>query len=374
MNALQSLLNSYVEKGIVPGVAAAIAEQGGDVLMASAGFADLGWREPMTCSTQLRIYSLTKPMIACAVLQLAERGMVGLDDPVADYLPAFRHLKVRGADRIVSDACTVRTLLNMTSGIVPFFRDDSEETAQLRREIIEQELPFTTIGLADRIAEIPLAFLPGTGFIYGMSYEVLAALIEVASGQKLSEYLRQWIFDPLRMDRTAFHITCPKHHADILRMTPDGLKIANEARYKPVEDSPGIEWGGDGLYSTVEDYLRFLTDLTFDHRVISGKTLRMMITPEATHLCRDSFCSNPLLHGYGYGMGVRVACSSDTMAGEKGLGEFGWYGHTGGWSMSNIGKGVTALLVSQCLPSPHQQTVPDFSRLIYGIGKEEQSR
>lgn len=362
--ALQQLLDSFVQSGAVPGVCASVTLNGCEPVYAAAGWADAEGLQPMNEDTQLRVYSLTKPVIACAVMQLTERGRISLNDPVAAYLPSFTHQTVCQADGTTAPArpCTLLHLLQMTSGIVPYYRDDSPSVSALRNRIDAATLqgsPFSTEQLADEIAGIPLRFQPGEGFLYGMSYEVLAAIIEKVVGIRLSTYLHQAIFEPLRMSRTAFFSSCPGKRADILKRSNGVLTTAPEARYQPVLQLPSIEWGGDGLYSSLRDYTQFANALAFGSPILSTASLHRIIQPEPLKLCRESFDEIPILHSFSYGLGVRVA----EVGGQAG--EFGWYGHAGNWFMCHAEKRVSAVLLAQYLPSPHTALIPPFRDFVY---------
>jgi CubicO group peptidase (beta-lactamase class C family) len=367
---LEQLLASFVSERTVHGVCASISIRERETVYASAGFADAACQMRMDENVQLRIYSMTKPVVACAVMQLAEQGKLSLLDPVEKHLPCFANQKVRCADGRLAAAkrCTILNLLEMTSGIVPYYRDHSPEVQALRSRVAASEKtsdPMDTRTLADAIAQIPLGHQPGEGFIYGMSFEILAAVIESVTGMRLGEYLLYNVFAPLSMNDTAFFSNRSERRADILTNKNGTFSIAKEERYQPVLQPPAIEWGGDGLYSTLRDFTQFAQSLTYGAPLLKPETIRRMAQPEPLELCRSHFDSIGILRGCGYGLGQRVVCHPQDGVPTSAIGEYGWYGHAGSWFMCHAEKKVSAVLLTQCLPSPHDALVSRFRAFVY---------
>jgi CubicO group peptidase (beta-lactamase class C family) len=262
---------------------------------------------------------------------------------------------------------TVCHLLQMTSGIPTFHSDTSPEVRALAGEMEEaqaQGRPLTTMQAAERIGRLPLRFQPGEGFLYGMSMDVAGAVIEAVTGRTLAEYLDETVFTPFEMRDTAFYVKAPERLADIVRGDGGGFRRAPEPRYHQVPEPPAFACGGDGVYSTLHDILRFADRLSCAEGTADAATVRQMTSPPLKDLSAASFHEIPILRGKRYAMGCSVVTRPDDCAIAARAGEFGWYGHAGGWMMCLPSHKLSAVLLAQRLPSAHTELVPPFSEYI----------
>lgn len=315
----------------------------------SAGHSDEEGKIPMKGDETYSIYSCTKVVTTCAAMQLIEAGKLHLDDPVYEYLPAYAHLQVKDGEdvRPAKSVMTVRHLMSMQGGLN--YRIGAPE--------IQEELALhpaaTTRQLADAIARMPLEFEPGTDFEYSLCHDVLAAVIEVASGQKFSAYLKEHIFAPLDLNTISFECTpeiknhlCAKFRfdAELQKLVPVPAEVI---AYRL---SPNHESGGAGLYSNMRDYALFLDAIACEG---VGHTGEKILSPEMIQLWRANQLGKegrrtyagaglgmsgrnkeiaPARIGYSYGLGVRTRV--DMSVGVKTcLGEFGWNGATGAFAL-----------------------------------------
>lgn len=212
---MDHLIRSEIARDNLAGANLLLLKDGLTLHRASYGMADIEKQIPMTDDTIFRIFSMTKPVICAAAMLLMERGIIDLFDPVEHYLPGFhgQQVFVSGGTRTAPASRPVRIfdLLNMTSGLS--YPDDctpaGKAVAALFDEMMaaqEAGLPFSTVQLANRLGQIPLAFEPGAHWMYGTSADVLGAVIEVASGMLLSRFLKQELLDPLDMKDTDFYV------------------------------------------------------------------------------------------------------------------------------------------------------------------------
>lgn len=268
---ISTFYNTQLEDGRLPGASILIAHRGEIVFEEQIGYADLENSTALTADSLFRIYSMTKPVVAAAALQLVEEGTIDLDDPVADYLPELETLTVLGEAGVgpAQSVMTVRDLLTHEAGWSASW-SDTAQGALLREAGVYETNPYT---LADksklpnnldefvaRIATVPLAHEPGARMTYGLSSDVLGAVIERVSGKTLATYLAEHIFQPLGMMDTGFCVEPDR----VSRLTnlyayseAAELYLADAAMTSVRRCPVGVFSGGSGLISTPRDYLKF---------------------------------------------------------------------------------------------------------------------
>ena len=212
-NILKEILKTSVENSEIAGANFLVIKDGKEMVYVQAGMADREAGREIKRDTIFRLYSQTKPVTSVAAMILMERGLLDFYAPVSEFLPSFAQMCVaKTGERI---PCTrqilVNDLLNMTSGLV--YPDEGTEAGRAADKVFQEacsrlhsENPMTTRELADRLATRPLAFEPGSSWAYGTSADILGAVIEVVSGKRLSEFMREEIFEPLGMKDTAFWV------------------------------------------------------------------------------------------------------------------------------------------------------------------------
>ena len=295
---LQDAMKRSIDNGEVMGVNILVEKAGEEIVYCEEGLADRENNRPICRDTIFRLYSQTKPVTAACAMILMERGLLDLGAPVAEYLPAYAKLKVADPDGIreAHTQMRVHDLLGMTSGLV--YPDEGNEAEKATKKLYEEldrrlhtENPMTTREFADRLAECPLAYEPGSGWQYGTSADVLGAVIEAASGKKLSEFMQDEIFGPLGMKDTAFWVpeekrqrlakvyetVCDENGKKGMRIyTGDNLAVRNDMAVPPA-----YEAGGAGLVSTLDDYMKFARMLrqngSFENKkILNPGTVRYM--------------------------------------------------------------------------------------------------
>lgn len=201
--ALQALLDQVVRQGDFIGVSALYLRDGKQLAYAQAGMADREQGIPFARDTICRVFSMSKPITAFAVMKLWEDGKLDLDAPVAAYLPEFGDAEHTNL--------TIRQLLCMTSGY-GYNDNDSVQSAGLGRLYDEISESFTKGGqrttrqVIAEMAKLPLLYRPGKGWRYGVSADILAAAVEAASGMNYRDFLKQNLLDPLEMVDTDFYV------------------------------------------------------------------------------------------------------------------------------------------------------------------------
>ncbi len=320
---VNQLIHSYIKKGLIPGAIAVIARQGKIALFTTYGQMDLEQNKPMREETIFRIYSMSKPLTAIALLILYEQGFFQLFDPVSRFIPAFKHLKVLEGNRLVEPKreMTIHDLLVHTAGFSHTLHESSPVGALYRSSSLLDL--YSGLNLKDfiqKLSEFPLAFHPGTYWHYSLSYNVLTYLVEIFSGMPFDEWIAKKITTPLGMLDTSFHV--PKYKASRLAVfytyemssTENSQRLQRAAETEKALSVPTFLSGGGGLLSTATDYLRFCQMLLNKgeldgNRIVGRKTIELMtsqhLSSDLAHIGLDA--KLPLgLRGISYGLGVGI--------------------------------------------------------------------
>ena len=373
--AIVDILQAEVDRQRLPGGVVLVARHGQVLLHQALGQRDPQQGLPMARDSIFRIYSMTKPLVSLAVLQLMERGKLLLSDPVTKYLPEFANLQVEHdmhGDRVLKAPLhepTVQDLLRHTSGLTyEILGNDPIQLQYAQARLGSRER--SNRDFAKALAQIPYRFEPGTVWEYSRATDLLGALIEVVSGQTLGAFLQEHIIGPLGMVDTGFVVPPEDHHriAEPYAQDPDG---GIPMRLLDPRTQAAMEAGGAGLMSTAADYARFLQCLLNGGklgkaRLVSPATVRSMT---ADHLggiepyrAGRSGELLPAGHGFGLGFAVRLQEGNSAMAGSKGL--YYWGGIAGTTFFVDPAKDFFAILMTQA-PNQRDYYRPLFRNLVY---------
>jgi CubicO group peptidase (beta-lactamase class C family) len=257
--AIDRVLQETVGRGDVPGVVAAVTDRAGTLYRGAFGERRLGGGTPMTDDTVFYLASMVKPVTATCMMQLVEQGRLELDAPVSRYLPDARDLRVlagwddRGRPRLRPPRreITLRDLATHTAG----FAYDLWN-ADLDRYLKEAPLPDFASG-SEEAFHAPLMFDPGERWEYGISLDWVGRLVTTVSGRSLGAYMQEHVFAPLGMESSGYAITPAMERRRAAAHQRDGEGRLTATDWVREQDPP-TENGGGGLYSTVEDYQRFM--------------------------------------------------------------------------------------------------------------------
>ncbi len=362
-----------IDQGRVPGVVIAVARRGKLVYHEALGFQDKAAGTPMSRDSIFRIYSMTKPLASVAAMILVEEGRIQLTDPVSKFLPAFANLQVsvqrREADgRVVNELVPasrpmlVHDLLRHTAGLAygevtpnAVVKEAYAKAGLFKPGVIDFDTrDLTPAEFTDRLSKQPLIGHPGQMWQYSLATDVLGRVVEAASGQMLSAFLEQRVFQPLGMKDTAFHVPAEK----MSRLAQPFARPGSGPFVSPQIDvarPPGNDSGGAGGVGTALDYLRFaqamLNGGSLDgRRIVSRPTTELMMSDHVGD--RPSVPATPpelLLgtQGYGFGLGFLVRHGAG-MAGVQGsAGEAMWAGYGGTYFWIDPKEQLVAVLMSQ---------------------------
>lgn len=364
IDQLKDTLRQGIANRELAGANLLVIKDGRELIYHEDGMADIEADIPVRRDSIFRLFSFTKPITATAAMILLERGKIDLFDPVSKYLPGFRNQLVEQEGTLVPVNREVHLLdlLSMTSGLV--YGGDhlaGRETEALLHEINSRMLtdtPLTTLEAMNRLGAIPLSSQPGEIWRYGTSSDVMGAVIEVASGMRFGEFLRQEIFEPLGMHDTGFWVPEEKRGRLVNTYEDNGtgeLTLFIENRLgiiQAMDRTPAFESGGAGLVSTIDDASRFTRMLLGDGelsgvQILRPRTVRYMSSATLTPEQMRGFEQWHSYRGYNYGNFMRVLTDS-TQAGVLGSnGEYGWDGWLGAYFCNCPKENLTFLFMMQ---------------------------
>lgn len=342
LNRVGDYIRNEIASGKIPGAVILIQRQGKPVYFENFGVRDVATQLPMTADTIFRIFSMSKPITSVAAMMLVEDGKLGLGDPLSKYIPAFGDVKV-GVEKPVAEPTlvleplirpiTIEDLLRHTSGLTyGFYGDGAVRKLYARADLFRGDVD--NAEFAERLAALPLAEQPGTRWDYGHSTDILGRVIEVVSGQRLFQFEKERLLDPLEMTETAFHVADAAQRQRLAEPMPDDQFRGRIAGMQDAMTPRRWESGGAGMVSTIGDYARFAQMLLNGgklegRRYLKPETIALMTAdhiPRASGIARDHAYFPGPTSGFGLGFAVRTSQPPNT---SWALGEYRWDGAGG---------------------------------------------
>ncbi|HSH19620.1 MAG TPA: serine hydrolase domain-containing protein [Draconibacterium sp.] len=373
LKAAEAFIQNAIENGKLAGFSALVLKDNQEVFRLAKGYSEIEKKIPIKKNTIFRIYSMTKPITAVALMTLYDEGKFKLDDKVSKYIPEFANIKVytpqENGFRLEEqeNEMTIRHLLTHTSGI-SYGWDPNSYVDSLYRVI---NVSGRDAKLEDKmlaLAKLPLNFQPGTKWMYGLSIDVAGYLVEVLSGMPFDKFLQERLFTPLKMVDTGFYVPEEKH---------DRLcGLYNKRRKQPLQLSkggmadvfkmPAINFsGGGGLVSTIDDYARFC-QMLLNKGELEG--LRIL-QPETAQL----IMSNQLPENTEFNMSNQLPVSAQVEEGKMGFGlagavdletgEYSWGGLASTNFWINPTNKTIIITCTQILPSNYSYGIK-FKKMV----------
>jgi len=382
LGRIAPVMNAEITKGTMPGAVTLIARNGQIVHLEAHGFLDAAKTKPMTKDAVFRAFSMTKPFTSVAAMVLVEQGKISLRDPISNWMPEFKEIKVL-AERTdergrtsreavpARRAITVQDLLRHTSGFTystsapfPELKDAYEKA-----DVEAQNTDLSPEEFIKRLSQIPLAYEPGTRWEYGVSTDVLGVLVERVSGKRLDQFMDEVIFKPLKMKDTSFQVT-PEQRSRLADAFDTDPQKASYWKWARVEEDPGKRYrlGGAGSVTTAEDFFRFaqmmLNRGQFDGaRILSRETVEYMLSDHIVGLQGSPSPTTGPGYGFGLGFGVRLHEGVSWVPGSAG--DAMWAG-AGGTSFTIDPKEKIVGVFMAAAPTPRLHTRFLFKNLLYG--------
>lgn len=317
---LHDYLSQVAPGDMIPGCDIMICHKGEVVYREQFGTGDYLRTKPVDPNAHYILYSCTKVVTCAAVLHLIEEGKLGLDDPVAKYIPAFADVTLKDGSK-PKTVMTLRHLFSMTGGL------DYNLNSPHILELLRHDPNAGTVAIAGAIAKNPIHFEPGSHYQYSLCHDILAAIAEVVTGKDFEQYVREWT--GVNVD---FHFTDDNRR----HLAPQFSAASGTAM--PVKQncayilSPTYNSGGAGLIATAEEYTHILNDLCCG-KLLRRETLELMTTNQLNPVALEEMHAGIAEHPYGYGLGVRTLMIPEYAKFKAPLREFGWGGAAGSYAI-----------------------------------------
>lgn len=364
----------------VPGADCIVQKDHQVIYRHQTGCRDYGKSIPVDGSELYDVYSMTKVVTMTAVMQLVERGILALEDPVTKYLPVFANTKVAddydykpytpplpGVDapaHLPEKPICLADLMGMTSGM----------SYDLGNPVVQswaRETNGDTVTMMEAIAKLPLLFEPGTRYCYSLGHDVMGAVVEKASGERFEDYVKRHIFAPLEAADVTFHpgeMEKPRM-ADQWTMLHPSEQVVPDTSGNDCRLTEHYDSGGGGLCCSVEAYAAFADALACGGvgkngaRIVSMESINRLRTPRLNEQQQEDFARGDL--GYSYGLGVRTLVYPSRS--KSPVGEFGWDGAAGAFCLMDTENKLSVVYAQQVrhMPKAYLELQPKLRDLIY---------
>jgi len=359
LTLLNQAMHSYVDDNELSAIQTAIVKNGKLIHFDSYGSSDISENDPLEEDDIFRIASMTKPIVSIGLMMLYEEGKFNLNDPVYKYIPEFKNLTIKKRKKVkpVKNHVKIIDLLRHSAGLN--FKGPEDY-----RKVISMNLEEYT---KESVKE-PLRFEPGTTWWYSSSTDICGYLIEILSGQKLDVYLKDKIFDPLKMNDTSFEL--PKNKLDrlttlyVVGEKKELVSFDNKSN-SPFKNKVTLLNGSGGLLSTTNDYLKFSVMLLNNgsiggEQILKKSTLDLMKQDHSLGLKYKK-----LVFGKkkGFGLGFEVVKEEDTKFGSKGT--FGWGGMFGTYFRADPKQNMVYIYMTQSFETYRLKLADKFRAMVY---------
>ncbi|HET9161762.1 MAG TPA: serine hydrolase domain-containing protein, partial [Caulobacteraceae bacterium] len=377
---VKAMMDKYVGGKILPGMVYGVRRLGEPPAYLSEGTLDFD--TPIKCAPNsiFRVYSMTKPTIGVAAMQLIEQKKIKLDTPVADILPEFKNMRVLNNPgpggsltdtRPATKPILIKHLLTHTAGlsysigrgplaeayikegITPGSRDRGKAPGANQAAVTNLK------EFSERLSKMPLNREPGTAWEYAVGIDLMGYIIQVIEKKPLWQYMQEHVFRPLKMVDTDFIV--PKDKVDrfaSVYATQNGKQVKVDDRLNsPFTRDRDLPSGGGGLVSTAVDYLRFTTALVNQGSLDGARILK----PDSVELMRTNLMPGGVFFGgrNGYGAAVAVVLPGGERPGGEPASSYWWFGIAGTQMWIDPLNKLSAVLMIQQNPTtvPVQQEV-----------------
>ena len=371
---LEKYLDTVPAKEKTPGGSIRVFHHGNEVFRYSFGYADRENKIKMTGDEYYFMYSATKPITCATALHAWEQGAFILSEPVWWYLPEFKNTQVKvykqdGSFDLVPQKreMVIQDLFTMSAGL-----NYDTSSAEIKKIVEETNGVAPTREVMKGIAKMPLEYQPRERWGYSFGHDVLAGVVEVATGVRFSEYMKKVIFEPLGMSKSTFRIT------DEIKEQMAQQYIFNystgeaEVKGKRNDYIFGSEYdsGGAGVITTIDDYAKFVQAMSCNGKAPNGKrilapsTVKLMSTNMLDEKRMADFSTWRNNAEYGYGLGVRTKIYEGWGGNNCSIGEFGWDGAAGTLCSIDPEREIGIVYTQHMLNPHHEQIHPRIKMMV----------
>jgi CubicO group peptidase (beta-lactamase class C family) len=374
LGRISTSMQGQISQGIFPGAVTLVARNGRVTHFESHGFQDAAKTKPMTKDTLFRLASMTKPIVTTAAMMLVEQGKLKLNDPLAQWLPELKDLKVETAngDVPLTRPLWVQDVMRHTAGFVYAGAAKSPRIKKMYEDLnIEaREVDITADEMLKNLGQIPLAHQPGTFWEYSIAVDVLGLVLERVEKKPLDAIVKELLLDPLGMKDTTWWVAPNQTNRMAEALDSDPLKADMLKSYRQSYNPLGKSYfkGGAGMVSTASDYLRYAQMMVNGgeldgKRYLSRKTVELMLSNHIVGMGGTPLATTGPGYGFGLGYGVRLDEGMGWAPGSKG--DAMWAGAWGTSFWIDPKEKLVGILMSQS-PSNRVQTRMLYKNLVYG--------
>jgi CubicO group peptidase (beta-lactamase class C family) len=374
LGRISTSMQGQISQGIFPGAVTLVARNGRVTHFESHGFQDAAKTKPMTKDTLFRLASMTKPIVTTAAMMLVEQGKLKLNDPLAQWLPELKDLKVEttNGDVPLTRPLWVQDVMRHTAGFVYAGAAKSPRIKKMYEDLnIEaREVDITAGEMLKNLGQIPLAHQPGTFWEYSIAVDVLGLVLERVEKKPLDAIVKELLLDPLGMKDTTWWVAPNQTNRMAEALDSDPLKADMLKSYRQSYNPLGKSYfkGGAGMVSTASDYLRYAQMMVNGgeldgKRYLSRKTVELMLSNHIVGMGGNPIATTGPGYGFGLGYGVRLDEGMGWAPGSKG--DAMWAGAWGTSFWIDPKEKLVGILMSQS-PSNRVQTRMLYKNLVYG--------
>lgn len=375
----------YIDLGKIPGALVGFYNLGNVTFLNPLGMMDVERSKPMKKNSIFRIYSMTKPITSVALMQLCEKKLINLDDPVYKYIESWKKLKVYNSGDInnfIVDSpnrhMTIKDLMSHQSGLsYGYISNTKIDEAYRKLSSIDGFFKNPASDLIESLSDLPLLFSPGQLWNYSVSTDVIGYIISLISSYSLEDYMKKYIFDPLGMSDTGFYVSYNKidrFSANYYNTTEDKLKLIDDPINSRYLNKPVFCSGGGGLVSTFDDYMSFSImllnkGLYQDVRIINPSTVELMTT---NHLLDNQDLLSTAMPGLrwaessfenvGFGLGFSIQMKATD---EGPVGQYGWGGAASTYFWIDPCSDLICVFLTQLMPSYTYRIRNELKKIVY---------
>lgn len=371
---LEKYLDTIPVKEKTPGGSMRVYHHGKEVFAHSFGYADREEGIKMTGDEYYFMYSATKPLTCATALAAYEEGAFLLAEPVWWYLPEFKDTQVK----VYNPDCSynlvpqkremvIQDLFTMSAGL-----NYDTENAEIRKVAEQTNGKAPTREVMKAIAKMPLEYQPRDRWAYSFGHDVLAGLVEVATGVRFSEYMKKKIFEPLGMTKSTFRVTdeIKEKMAQQYIFSYEKGESLVKGKHNAYVFGSEYDSGGAGLITTIDDYGKFVNAMSCGgkapngNRILSDLTVKLMGTNMLDEKRMQQFSTWRNNAEYGYGLGVRTKIYEGWGGNLCALGEFGWDGAAGSLCSIDPTNEIGIVYTQHMLNPHHEQIHPRIKMLV----------
>ncbi len=382
-------MQKYVDANLVSCLSAVILKGTDVVDFKTWGYMDIEAKRPMIDDAIFRMYSNTKIVTSAAAMILYEEGTFQLDDLVTKYIPEFAGLKKlrKGAKALddtetLENIPTISNLFTHTAGFAyGLFPNNPVDVAYTDQRMMGMES--TLEEMIGKLAKLPLLFEPGERWNYSISIDILARLVEIWSGKRFIEFLKERIFDPLGMVDTDFYVPEKNHHRITTNYSPvdmrnpmaPGLKPCPDIMIGSILEPKNFLSGGGGLVSTMQDYTTFIQMIINGgewqgKRILSAESVELMHTNQCQEGVKVKLPTWDMPNTV-FGLGFAIKNSPAEGEPDSAIGEYHWGGMAGTHSWISPKANLSALLFTQRAYGFWHPFSHEHKRLVYEIAGDK---